>query len=236
MKTTLLIATFLLFFGKTFSQEKEIISQKYIEVTGSSELEVNPDEIILVIDIAEYWKEEFEGKSVEKFKTKITLDKIEKSLMGDLKKVGITKEQIKISGVGNYWRVFGKETLLEKEFEINLKSFEKLDTLLQTIDTKGISYIRLGELKNEKITEYRKQVKTEALKAAKTKAAYLVESLDKKLGDIVSITELNENNFTYWRNENLLSNSVITTSDNSGMENVRKIKLRYEIKVRFEIQ
>ena len=36
---------------------------RYIEVTGSSEIEVVPDEIHLLIQIKEYWKEEFVPKS-----------------------------------------------------------------------------------------------------------------------------------------------------------------------------
>ena len=36
---------------------------KYIEVTGSSEIEVVPDEIHFLIQIKEYWQEEYTGKS-----------------------------------------------------------------------------------------------------------------------------------------------------------------------------
>lgn len=35
---------------------------RYIEVTGSSEIEVVPDEIHFLISIKEYWEEEFDGK------------------------------------------------------------------------------------------------------------------------------------------------------------------------------
>ena len=36
---------------------------RYIEVTGSSEIEVVPDEIHFLIQIKEYWQEEFVPKS-----------------------------------------------------------------------------------------------------------------------------------------------------------------------------
>ena len=36
--------------------------QRYIEVTGSSETEIIPDEIHFMITIKEYWQEEFEKK------------------------------------------------------------------------------------------------------------------------------------------------------------------------------
>ena len=37
--------------------------ERYIEVTGSSEIEVVPDEIHFLIQIKEYWEEEYTGKS-----------------------------------------------------------------------------------------------------------------------------------------------------------------------------
>ena len=95
--------------------------------------------------------------------------------------------------------------------------------------------MRIGELKNKEITEYRKQVKIEALKAAKSKAAYLLSGIDKQLGDIISIVELTDDN-NYRRPQPLLSNTMMATSEDSEIENFKKIKLRYEIKAKFEIK
>ena len=39
---------------------------KYIEVTGSSEIEVVPDEIHFLIQIKEYWQEEYTGNLIKK--------------------------------------------------------------------------------------------------------------------------------------------------------------------------
>ena len=36
---------------------------RYVEVTGSSEIEVVPDEIHFLVQIKEYWQEEYTGKS-----------------------------------------------------------------------------------------------------------------------------------------------------------------------------
>ena len=63
---------------------------KYIEVTGSSEIEVVPDEIHFLIQIKEYWQEEYTGKSnkEEDFRTKVPLAIIEKDLRRSLLKIG----------------------------------------------------------------------------------------------------------------------------------------------------
>lgn len=75
------------------AQEKD---GRYIEVTGSSEIEVVPDEIHFLITIKEYWAEEFERKSKEEdYRTKVSLEAIEKDLRKLLHEVGIADEAIR---------------------------------------------------------------------------------------------------------------------------------------------
>lgn len=236
MKNQLLLLVLIFCFGIIKSQNIYNESLRFIEVTGSAELEVEPDEISFVIGIQEYWKEEFEKRTEFKdYKTKISIVEIEKQLLNDLSEIGIPKEKIMIREVGNYWRYKGKEFLISKQLEIVLNDFKKIDEILSSINLKGIDYMKIGKLNNKDLTIYRKQVKVEALKAAKEKADYLLESIDKHTGEIISIIEL-ENSNVPWIPQPITSNSIMSTSDNSGIDNFRKIKLRYEIKARFEIK
>ena len=83
---------------------------RYIEVTGSSEIEVVPDEIHFLIQIKEYWQEEFVPKSKpEDYKTKVPLEWIEKDLRRVLSRAGISDEAIRVQEIGDYWRQRGKE-------------------------------------------------------------------------------------------------------------------------------
>ena len=92
------------------AQESE---RRYIEVTGSSEIEVVPDEIHLLIQIKEYWKEEFVPNSKpEDYKTKVPLEWIEKDLRRVLSRAGISDEAIRVQEIGDYWRQKGKEFLI----------------------------------------------------------------------------------------------------------------------------
>jgi uncharacterized protein YggE len=205
---------------------------KTITVTGSSEMLVEPDEIKFIINIEEYWKEEFEKKKeFEDYKTKVPISEIESDLLEKLYALGVKKEDILVSQVGNYNRHQGKEFLIGKEYIITLHDFNLIDKITTTLDSKGISSMYLGELKNKNIQELRKQVKISALKAAKEKAAYLLESLDKKLGDVISITE---NNDSYYFGS-LVSNMSLE-NNSPGIENIKKIKLKYEITATFEFK
>ena len=236
MKKLIVLLAIILTSGIARSQNTNNESVRFIEVTGSSELEIDPDEIRFEIGIEEYWQEEFEKRTEFKdYKTKVPIAEIESQLLADLAKIGILKESITVKEVGNYWRNRGKEFMISKQLEITLFDFRKVEEITATINTRGINYMLIKELKNKNMTEYRKQVKIEALKAAKVKAAYLLESLGKQVGDVISITELTERN-DFGGSQNALSNVVMATPDISGIENIKKIKLRYEMKVKFEIK
>ena len=152
---------------------------RYVEVTGSSEIEVVPDEIHFLVQIKEYWQEEYTGKSKkeEDFHTKVPLAMIEKDLRKSLRKIGITDDAIRTQEIGDYWRQRGKEFLIGKQLDIRLTDFEQINSIIRSVNTWGIESMRIGELKHKDLPMYRKQGKIEALKAAREKAKAVVEQL-----------------------------------------------------------
>ena len=172
--------------------------ERYIEVTGSSEIEVVPDEIHFLIQIKEYWEEEYTGKSKkeEDFRTKVPLTVIEKDLRKGLRKIGISDEAIRTQEVGDYWRQRGKEFLIGKQLDIRLTDFEQINSIIRSVNTWGIESMRIGELKHKDLPMYRKQAKIEALKAAREKASYLVAAMGQQLGEVIRIIEPADNNIS----------------------------------------
>ena len=224
MKTRfLLFAVFLLVCSTAFSQDSD--NAKYIEVTGTSEITLVPDEIHYLIEIKEYWEEEFDGKSKpENYRTKVPLVGIERNLRTALRKIGIPEDAIRTQEVGDYWRERGLEFLVSKRFDITLTDFCQIDEILKVIDTKGINYMRIGELKNKEI---------EALKAAQKKAEYLVEALGKRLGDVIRIVEPQE---SAGYSRYFAAQSNVSSSQAEAYDAFRTIKLNYSMLVRFEIK
>mgnify|MGYP001317525155 FL=1 len=210
-------------------------NSRYIEVTGSSETEIIPDEIHFMITIKEYWQEEFEKKSKpEDYQTKVPVNEIEHNLMSALKQAGIAPSDIQTKEVGDYWRERGKDILISKTFDIKLQNPDQINRIIQTVNTKGIQSMNIGELKNKDLQEYRKQGKIEALKAARQKADYLVAAMGQKLGNVLRIVEPEERSFSYFQPQSAMSNVAIPSYD-SNPENFRTIKLRYQMTARFEI-
>lgn len=232
MKTTLLLVlSFITLAATPMHAQKE--NDRYIEVTGTSEIEIVPDEIHYIIEIKEYFAEEFDGKSKpEEYKTKVSISQIEHNLRYALRKAGIPEDAIRVQEIGDYWRERGHDFLIAKIFDITLTDFKQIDNILKRVDTKGIKTMHLGELKNKDMQAYREKGKIEALKAAKNKASYLVASLNKKLGNVIRIVEPQESNgFSPYFNVQ----SNVRSSAVDSFDNFRTIKLNYSMTARFEI-
>ena len=205
-------------------------NERYIEVTGTSEIEIVPDEIHYLIEIREYFKEEFDGKSKpEEYRTKVPLAEIEQGLREVLANSGIPQNAIRTQEIGDYWRQQGQDFLVSKKFDITLTDFNQINEIVKRIDTKGINTMRIGELENNDMPAYHQKGKIEALKAAQRKATYLVEALGKRLGEVIRIVEKDSGNVSPFAQSNVMS------SDAASFDNFRTIKKNYSMLVRFEI-
>lgn len=227
MKTRL--SVFIISLLATFSLQAQT-NECYIEVTGTSEIEIVPDKIHYLIEIREYFEEEFDGKSKpEEYRTKVPLPEIEQGLREALDNAGIPKSAIRTQEIGDYWRQQGQDFLVSKKFDITLTDFNQINEIIKRINTKGIHTMRIGELENKDMLAYHQKGKTEALKAAQRKATYLVEALGKKLGNVIRIVEEESGNAFPFAQSNVLS------SDAASFDNFRTIKKNYSILARFEI-
>lgn len=205
-------------------------NERYIEVTGTSEIEIVPDEIHYLIEIREYFKEEFDGKSKpEEYRTKVPLAEIEQGLREALANSGIPQNAIRTQEIGDYWRQQGQDFLVSKKFNITLTDFNQINEIVKRIDTKGIHTMRIGELENNDMPAYHQKGKIEALKAARRKATYLVEALGKRLGEVIRIVEKDSGYASPFAQSNVMS------SDAASFDNFRTIKKNYSMLVRFEI-
>ena len=230
MKVSIL-QMFLMFWITIFSLNAQT-NERYIEVTGTSEVEIIPDRIHYIIEIQEYFEEEFDGKSKpEEYRTKVPLSWIERRLMWVLETNDIPRESVRIQEIGDYWRKQGQDFLISKQLDITLQDFKQIDAIVKHVDTRGIRTMRIGELESKDMLTYHKQGKIEALKAAQRKATYLVEALGKKLGPVIRIVEDGNNGLS-----SLFSaQSNVSTSEVSSFDSFRTIKKNYSMLVRFEI-
>ena len=206
---------------------------RYIEVTGTSEVEVVPDEIHFIIGIKEYYEEEFDGVSKpEDYKTKVPINVIETQLRDALHSIGITDEDIRTQEVGDYWRERGLDFLIGKNLDI-----------ISVVDTKGINTMRIGEMSNKDMLKYHEQGKKDALLAARNKAEYMAEALGEEIGKVLSIVEHGggTDHYTVVQNSKLRMDGAALGSAEAAAaapasDAFRTIKYTYSVTCRFALK
>ncbi|ABG60815.1 SIMPL domain-containing protein [Cytophaga hutchinsonii] len=232
MKHLITSIVFICTIGAAFAQVPGPV-QKRISVTGTAEMEVVPDEIYFRVVIKEYLKD----------KNKVVIEKLEKELNQAVTAAGITKEDFMVEQVnGLSWsrkKKDGAELYNSKSYIIKVSTPGKMDEILDKVNAESIYSVEIRNYSHSKITEYKKQLKIEAIKAAKAKATYLLEAIDEKIGGAVEISEYD--NISY--NQPVYSNQVNVRNSMSYQESYadsdigfQKIKLQFQVNATFAIQ
>ncbi|MEI7486838.1 MAG: SIMPL domain-containing protein [Chryseobacterium sp.] len=213
----------LLTFGSLINAQE--IKKNAIEVTGVAEMEVEPDEIIFNIGI--------------KADNKNQLADNEKLLFETLKNDGVKNEDIKFKSM--YQNLYSKTTKFTKSFQFKVNAKTNVSKLFEDLNQKWLSNLNIAEVKNTKIADFRKTVKINALKAAREKADYLLESIGKKTGtplEIVEIEDYMSDSVLPVAYKSMRSNVQLEAADagvDYSFDNIENIKLKYSIKTRYEI-
>ena len=236
----LLIST-LIFTSAFVSNAQQVIMEKplvkKIEVTGSAEQEVLPDEIFVTVSLREYFKDKDN-------KNKIDIMVLEKQLQKAVEEAGIPKENFTIgtiSGNREWWGKKKPTTFLEsKSYIIKVPNLYKIDGIISKVDDKGIAFTNIDRYEFSKIEQLRKEIKIKALQAAKEKAKYLLEGIGEQMGEALDIIEIDQSYSPQPVYSNMMMRSarVEVASDAMPESNVdvQKIKVRYEMKASFRIK
>lgn len=246
--------TFFYFTQVSFTeQNSQTPPLRTIEVVGTAEMALKPDKINLNIQL--YFNDN-------------TRKEKEGNLFKILKKHGIEeKDIIYTNNNGNYIGVYslwyryyfdywyyGYNTNRVQTYTIAITSEMNPKEIMSDLTKPLIHNLWIGNSEFSDASEYRKQVKIEAIKAAKEKAKYLLQAVDEELGYVLSIQELDpssQNNQRYYDpywgysydypNQNLsssTSNSVVSSGQNNdnAVQGAASDKLKYGVKVVFSIK
>ena len=192
-----------------------------ITVTGTSRMEVVPDEVHLFVTIREYYEEELEGNTDPKtFKTKVS------------------KKSISTYNVGSRWRDVGQEFLKSKQYDLLFSSLMEAERVADALTVKGIESLYIGNLSSRNLPLMREKSKVEALQAARRKANALVKALDRKLGEVVEIIEPEEQGYDVVLDEesNLAAYNAKSAMAGVASQRLRTIVLYNTVRVTFRIE
>ena len=231
MKRFLALAIVALFSLNATAQQVDL--RKKISVTGTAEMEVTPDIIYINISLREYFKD-------SNNKRKVDITTLENQLYAAVQKAGIAKENLTVSDLSS-WNHFTEKKknpdfLASKQYKLKVSDLNKFNQILEGIDAKGIASTRIDNYDYSKIESLKKELKIKALLSAREKAAYMVEALGDKLGNVLDIQDNDQNiGQPVYRNYAMKAQSTMM-SDGAPEIDFKKIKLAFTVNAVFEIK
>lgn len=235
MNKYFILAMTVLFF--TVSNAQTVVNPypKTITVNGSAELEIVPDEIYVMVDLKEYEK---------KGSGKVPIDKIRQDFLVAVRSLGLPDSAVSVAaydGYNNPWlRKKNKKAELYASitYQVKLRNTAQIDQLVDKLDDNATSNFYIARTSHSKLAEFRKNLKIQAVKAAKEKAGYLAEAIGEQVGVAVTINEPNEYFQPYY---NTMANVRMqkVEMDQAATEpqaDFKKIKLKYDVTVVFALK
>ncbi|MBX2922993.1 MAG: SIMPL domain-containing protein [Chitinophagaceae bacterium] len=242
MKRIFLALSFVTTVSATSAQVNTAIHPfpKTIQVTGSAEMEVVPDEIFVQVDLREYEK---------KGAGKIAIEIIKKKFLEACIAAGIAEADISVTSYQGFDRQYwlnkkkkNPDMMAGISYIIKFASTAKIDALVEKLDDEATQGFFITNTSHSKIEEFRRQLKIQAVKAAKEKAIYLSEAIGEKAGVAVTIQEPVDHSVVPVF-KNLAASNVMLRGleayDNSQSEpsvDFKKIKLKFEVSAVFALQ
>ena len=240
MKYTFITALMMLFMLSAGAQTVPNPYPKTINVTGSAELEVVPDEIYVQVELKEYEK---------KGGGKISLEKIRQQFLAHAKSIGLPDSLVSIAAYDSYnanpWlrKKKKKEELYATiSYQLKLKSSAQLDALVDGLDDEATANFFIQRTSHSRLAEYRRQLKIEAVKAAREKAQYLAGAIDEQVSVAVTIQEPVEYFIPYYnqRVSNVMMRNGAEVAQDAGAPaanaDFTKLKLKYDVTVTFALK
>lgn len=238
-----LIVLVLISFGSAtlFAQSAPNPFPKTITVSGSAEMEVIPDQIFVNILLREYQK---------KGESKKELETIKSEFLNACASAGIADSLISIvsyTGYNNYFWLRKRKKSPDMNssitYQIRFSQSKQMDDLVDKLDDEATQSFDIVGTNHSKMTEFRKQLKIGAVKAAKDKAIYLTEAIGEKLGPAITVNEPDDQDRRSTVANTMLTNVQMRyeykeTGGGSGKTfeiDFKKIKLRFEVEVIFAL-
>lgn len=213
-----------------------------IQVSGSAEMEVVPDQIFVQVDLREYDK---------KGSGKVDIETIKNKFLAAVKSIGLTEQDISVQNYSgydqNYWWWYQNKKKKDPDMKatvsylIKLSTTAKIDELVKKLDDEATQNFFIQKVTHSKLTEFRKQLKIQAIKNAREKAVYLAEAINEQVGQAITINEPNE--IEYNPQPRMYANSMMmkaeaATNDAAPPMNVdfKKMKLQFDVQVTFTLK
>jgi len=192
---------FLAITATVFGQTKNFIDQPYIEVAGSADTLVTPNEIYIKIIISE-----------KDSKDKISVEEQENKMVTTLKILNIkTEKDLTTSDMlSNYKSYFlkQKDILKTKEYILKVTDASTVSKVLVELESIGISNVSIDKVDRSDFESIKNECRTKAIENAQKKAISLTKPISQTIGNAIHIYD-NEAKFDNFLEGRMAGVSVV---------------------------
>lgn len=172
MKRLLFALVALTFAFPVFAQEEE----NYIQVNGTSEIEIVPNQIFLSITLDE---SDTKGRQA--------IEQQRKLMISTLKSLGIdTEKQLTMADMSSSYFKRGT-SLSAAKYQLELSTSEQVVSVYDKLSEIGISDITIARVSHTDMEQYKSKCRQEAMKNAKAVATELATAIDQTIGRCIYI-------------------------------------------------
>lgn len=201
--------------------------ENYIQVNGTSEIEVTPNEIFLSIVLDE---------SDTKGRQEIELQR--RQMVSALNAIGIdTEQQLTIADISSSYFKRGTSLSVAK-YQLKLTNSEQVVAVYDKLSAIGISNITISRVSHSDLEQYKSRCRKEAMQNAKQVATELAQAVGQTIGSCIYIYDANRDiTPSYYSNGVMFArtkSAVAETTEEQPIE-FKKIKLNYNITAKFQL-
>ena len=235
------ILTVLVLFTAVFTAQAQnslMENSRRVSTRGYAEREVTPDIIYLSISLKEYYQD---GNS----KRKVSIETLEKQLFDAAMKNGVKKEDFTLQNIYSYnaeTKKKNNELLQSRQYRIKVTNLNNLNKMMDEVDAKGLQSTSITGYDHSQKRQIEKELKTAAVKDARTNADILASADGGTVGKALMI---NDNSNVNW-NEIMpqprmyaMAKTANAEMDGAGTGvdlDIRPIKLTCNIDAVFELK
>ena len=153
----------------------------FIEITGTAELEVDPDQIFIRISLQENTD-----------RSKKNISEQEQDLIRALKSVGLSEDKLTVIDANAFYGKSGmlsKEVISSKNLELEVSNATEAKKAFEQLDKLNIKNAHIARVDHSEMDDLKRQAKVKAIRAAKEKATYLLGAIDENLGGALLVRE-----------------------------------------------
>ena len=214
-----------------FAQENVGPYPSFVQVQGTAEREIVPDEIYLSITINE-----------RDSKGKITVEQQQRDMLTALRRQGIdVDKQLKMVDLTSSY--FKKRTAVATaQYQLKLGSSAEVAKAWQALDALGISQVNVEKVSHSQLAQYKAEVRTEAMRAARENARSLAEAIGQRIGKCFYIYDSNSGIMpkfyaanTMMRAAGMMDAAEAAVEDKEAFE-FRTLKLQYHEQAKFVLE